>query len=409
MSSDHPKAQNRIFLNRGIEPLLRNKWLFYAICNAHKILKPYIPPTTIATLNTLGSSINPEELMQERLIFKPSNSSGGKGVAVLPASFATEDEFNTHLSELVAKGTQDREIRSKILGEGFEQNQVFLLQKYLHSGSKSKPISTPVIRIYAFVLWDNTTKKLLISIDNKAAYQHIRKDQEKNGDFTLENNDHLIYRISEEEVEQLRKFLKDFFTTLLCRQNRIHYQHWEYLAKQYIKENHSLNDERRLSILSQFVDALYWERRHTSNRLSHYQCFLLNRFVECYKAKDFDKYRETQFVQTMQAAFNLMLGYNFQPYRDERYYPLQNVAKSYRSLTLFAAPKLGIDAKAIKNYIDSNFSHLKDYQTTDKHHLDSYTKLIFEHLSHEDLSAISATSQGLLEKVDNYARNVVPR
>lgn len=292
-----PAAATTLFFNRGIEALCAGKWLFYEFCNAHPHLKAYIPTSRLLTLNTLSSKFNLKELEKQRLLFKPRGGTKGEGIELLPESFGSEEEFTAYLTALTKKDatTNNRpQERSQLFGDNFYENQGIILQDYIHTGTVSKPISAPVIRIYAAVVWDYATKKLLISVDNGAAYQHARIDQQKNDDFTLDNNQHTAFKMKKNDAcyLQLREFLTDFFTTMIAGQSKIHYRHWEVLAKQYIKAHHQQSTKNSMAVITHFAEALYAEQLYYTNRLSHYQCFLLQSFIKCYiKGGDVSRYK----------------------------------------------------------------------------------------------------------------------
>jgi hypothetical protein len=401
-----PQApQNILLLNRGLAPLLEFKGLFNAFCNTNKKLKTYVPPTQLITLSTLGT-IDLEKLQAQRTLFKPFAMAKGKGISLLPESFTSEEQLQAYLKKTVIHSNaivNDPSVRVLKAGSSEGElypHQVFLLQNYLHQGPKSEPKSLPTIRIYASVIWDHAQKKLIIKIVSAAAYQHIRIDQDKDNDFTLENNRHIPYEVKKSEEIQLTVFLSDFFRTLIAGQHKINYRVWEQLAKQYIKEHQVLGAEARLNILAQFVNALHLEQKYLGNRLSHYQCFILNRFFECYKSKDDRIYAKTSFEDYLKMAV-VNLNTSMAPYQGEMLNPIHSVMESYHSLSLFATGKSDSDAENVD--LAPEFAN-----TTKEHQLDKFTKSVLDHLSHEDISAFSACSTDTLDKVEKYARNFMP-
>ncbi|MEO8402253.1 MAG: hypothetical protein ABI597_10765 [Gammaproteobacteria bacterium] len=379
------KSDSTILVNRGIEAKARAKWLFYATCNENPTLRNYIPRTIIATLNTVDTVFKVEELQNKRFIFKPGDMSRGDGIVLIPETLDSQGKLLEHLTAAcLALPVKDH-----------FKNRPFLIQEYLHDGSASCPKSKPVIRVYAAVVWDHSKSKLFISIDTQAAYQHVRINQ-AGSDFTLSNNKHEPCNI-EGIKSQVNNFLRDFFTFVIAQQVKITHRSWENLAKKYIRDHRNMTDEERLMVLSQFAMAVSQEQRFTENRLSHYQCFVLEEFVECYKARDAKLSVDNGLAQFITNAFGLLAKYNLFPYASEKNYPLHSVIKSYEKIVISTLPERFAQGFQFAMKV------VKDQKST-KPYLMGAGITFFDYLAREDIDALSATSSGCLSLVAGYAR-----
>lgn len=423
ITQESPAAATTLFFNRGIEALCAGKWLFYEFCKAHPHLKAYIPNSRLLTLNTLKDEFDLNELKKQRLLFKPVGGSKGEGIKLLPETFKSDKELEAYLTDQTIKSTDKFDERSKLFGEDFYKNQGFILQDYIYTGPASKPISVPVIRVYAAVVWDFASKQLLISMDHGAAYQHTRINQQKDNDFTLDNNQHIPFKMLTEDAcyQQLHKFLKDFFSTIIASQSTVHYRHWEGLAKQYIKNHQQQSSKDNMALITHFAEALYQEQLYSTRRLSHYQCFLLQNFIKCYiNGKDIEQYKNNQLSQLLTQAYLLVARTSLVPYLDEEKYPLHEV---FARLIDFVS--IGVTETVRASFIETihslNLKQAKDLYLTMRRvekesgleqkpdnppSINENSYCFFDYLAHEDISSYSAVSKRHLSRVDNYANRL---
>lgn len=367
--------------NRGIEGLCRMKWLFYSICNSHQTLRKYLPKTFIATLASLSDAFDISKLRTEEFLFKPADMAGGNGIMKLPQSLKTNEQLKEYLENKSSLKTVDGRFKTHV---------PFILQNYHHTNG----LSNPVIRIYAAVVVDATgsISTVFVSIDEKAAYQHIRIKQDPN-DFTLHNNKHVPCQIADIK-DQLQEFLSAFFNTILMGQRRITYRQWEILAKHYIRSYQTMTEGQRLLTISQVAMAINNEQRFTENRLTHYQCFILDAFLECYTKGDAQICANTGLAFLVTNAFAVLAQRNLALYTQEAHYPLHNIINKYLDI-LQAVPHSSAKQlepckavlKNVKRVVPLKFGR---------------TISPFDCLSKEDLEALSVVSTKQLRMVAGF-------
>jgi hypothetical protein len=374
--------------NRGIEPLCRFKSHFYALCNEYPKLKNYIPETFIGTLATLKVAFKLDKLKENPYLFKPADMTGGLGIHQLPSSL---NDYNS----------LEQFLKNKIVTPQnmFKQHSLFMLQKYLFHGEKNKPVSKPVIRLYAAVVVNFTGGKpeLTIIIDSNTAYQHKRIEQNAY-DFTLINNTHSVCDISALEID-IKNFLNELFTTLAAGQQKITHKMWEKAAKEYIQKHALMQTEQRLLVLSKFALFLLQEQRFTNNKLSHYQCFLLQALLECYKERDAELYANSDFRGFLTNSMIMLIRQNLIPYVEDELYPLHTVCRDYHAINT----KLGIN-KSIANSleIEAPFGRCKTVPRIQPSNISSSS--FFNYLTASDLTNYAAVCKTHLNHVAAYAR-----
>jgi len=307
--------------NFGLEAMCRMKWLFYYFCSQSPELSRYIPETSIVTLATLETA---RKNFQQLYLFKPVDMAGGNGILLIPSDISSNETLHSFLiAESYIK---------KTIPEQMQMHYPFLIQRYLHDVENGKPKSKSVIRIYAAVslTFENAIPSILIFIDDKAAYQHIRKQQTAN-DFTGENNRHEPYTITEIVKAQLKSFLDNFFRALFDSTDKITYRCWENIAKTYLRNFTQLNEKQRLLLISQFSLALLQEQRFTSNMLTARQCFALEKFIgHFFKSGDATSF--SPILTLLTNSFCMLIMHNFTLHKQEVNYSLGKIMLTYSSL-----------------------------------------------------------------------------
>jgi len=367
--------------NQGLEAIFGMKWIFYGICNENPRLTSFIPETHIETLETVDTTFDLRNLHEHLFLIKPSHMARGEGISLLPqldsgaslkAHIVKQDFLKHHNSD-------------------FSPHEAFIIQKYCYSGPQSKPISKPVIRVYAAVILEGSNLK--ISIDSKAAYQHIRIMQSEN-DFTLENNNHVPCDI-EHLKGQIQHFLKSFFQEMLGGQSKLNFRYWEILAKKYIRHADQLNKAQRTRLIGHFALALLQEQRFTQNKLSHYQCFLLEAFLERFQKEDAAHNIENKLIHFLLNAFLMVAQQNLQPYIDDIRYPLHSVMDILHRLLEKTDLMTAMQMK--------QFTQHKPIKSISPRLFDK-TGSFMDFCTKEDLEALSKTSKTHLSLVAGYAR-----
>lgn len=397
--ASHAGSENTI-PNRGIEALLRMKWLFYSICNETPQLKKYIPNTIVATLKTLDSVFPISEQNDKLFLFKPAEFACGNGIVLLPQKMKTQNELKSFVENQSC-------LEEKTLPE-LKWHRPFLIQEYLYDESSSGPVSRPVIRVYAALVWDTSKEKpkLSIAIDVLSAYRHIRK-QQKPDDFTLANNIHERCDITGIK-SQITIFLRDFFRYILLEQRKVSYKYWEISLKRYIENSGVLDSQQRLLLISKIAMAMMMEQRFTENRLSYYQCFLLERFIEIYKDRDAVESNLNRMEKCLTNAMKVIIKQNLLSYvKDENYY-LHKVVRNYFGIL----PESEIEAEnKFKIAVMNKFKDVKRVESGGgKASIFDYAKgmkrrvSFFDYCNHEEIDAFSAVSKGSLGVVAGYAR-----
>lgn len=250
--------QNGIFFNRNIEVFCQQKWLFYVFCNQNPSLSHYIPQTIITTVPTFDAqAVKP----MGQVLFKPPSLAKGRGIVKI-------DPANAQISQRLF------ELRAQHVSPTNTHNP-FVLQQYL---CDEKNNSLPVCRVYVAVtieIENGNPKKITPYIDVKSVTTHKRREQ-KNDDFTVENNTSEVHVVSTGEQELIRTFLIDFCRQVFIGEKRVStYQCWIGFAKQYVRrcQPSHLGEPRavkqRLALVSQLLAALGSERCYQTDIFLH--------------------------------------------------------------------------------------------------------------------------------------------
>lgn len=375
-----------VMINRGIKPMCDMKWLFYSFCNNHSNLRKYIPDTQIVTLETLAVGF--KEKPDKNYLLKPRDWSEGQGVMQIPRGLS----ITTLRHYLATSSFLPKE-------KPWANNKPFVIQEYLTNNEDESKL---VIRVYAAVTVSaasDNTSRLTIHIASKAASGHVRIKQDPN-DFTINNNKHNRCDISD-VVNKIENFLNDFFNTALNKQKKINYKEWEFLAKKYIRNHNEMKPAERKLLLSQFIMALLQEQRFTRNKLSCYECFILDKFLQCYKAQDFELYQNNkEFLEYFHNSIVMLTRMNLIPFvnTDNEYY-LNKVISSYCDI-LTQVP-------TIKSYCDSLKKDTKDVTPVEPSESDILNR-VFGYLNKEDLESLCNTSPNLRQLVAGYVSAFSP-
>jgi hypothetical protein len=368
------------FPNRGIESQILFKWFFNAICNENSALRKFVPETTIATLASVEAVFEIEKLQAATYLFKPYGKCGGVGVKKIPPvpSFGELKHWLNYQIEHPQ--------------EPIFTHTPFLLQKYLERVDNNIKKPLPVIRIFVAVAWDYQRRELSIYPATELAYEHNRIHDNDN-DFTLGNNTHNTCQAN--HLKQLiAGFFKHFFSYLLAGRSKVTYKYWEVVAKRYIQNHKKMPASVRMHLLGIFVVALALEQEFTNNRLTHYQCFILQALLECYQKSDMQAALQNQLAQIMVDGFLVLLNHNLNSYATDLRYPLHTVLMDFHKIhDLRGCPARFFPMiKKIQNVPTVSF-----FKT-------SRGPTYLDYCDRQDINDFSATSRDNLKKVATYAR-----
>ena len=207
--------------------------------------------------------------------------------------------------------------------EGFLAHFPFLMQQFLKDSE--------INRVFALVIVDRQTGEIQVAIDQKNSYGSRLKAKTNN--FESEKNKEYFSRpVTNSERNQLGKFIQLFFKRLLNSYALTHFKYWEILAKKYIDESDSLSPVNRLWLITHFAWAAVHQQRFTENKLSLYQCFILEGFLRCYVARG-DSIRFQFITPVLANAMRSIINYNIIDYMRENYqYRANEVLKVFMSV-----------------------------------------------------------------------------
>ncbi len=294
-------------LNIGIESMAYFKWLFYAFCQLHSELKPYVPQTHVLTLSSLDSI--PIQQLRTTPLFKPIHLTLGQGVRLIsPDELKDSEKLHQTLQHCQIKPPQPQ----------FLAHFPFLMQQFLGFDKQ-------ITRVFALVIVDPDTGKIRIAIDQKNSYRSRLKNSQNN--FETKNKEYVTQAVTDAEKERLRNFIQLFFRRLFITYGFTNFRYWQILARTYIDHHHSLIPSARLGVISQFCWAVVQQQRYTANKLSLYQCFVLEGFLRCYTERG-DSRRFKSIEPSLVNALKLLFHFNIFKYRNEKNYHANEVLKA---------------------------------------------------------------------------------
>ena len=313
-ASLHPTSG---MINVGIESFSVAKWLFYSFCGLHSELNHYIPKTTVLTLDSLKAL--PIEELKTTPLFKPADQSRGKGVRLFTADETKNfQNLNHSLNSCFI-------VNSPL--SPFRRHYPFILQKFLGH-------NLVVTRVFALVIVDMISKKIQISIDGKNSFRETLIEEKKYDCFELANKNFQSQALSAIEKQPLKKFLRAFFHRLLDFYSMTEYRYWEILAKQYINSYDILTQAQRQLLLSKLSLAFSQQQRFTQNKLSFYQCLILEGFIKCFLANNDAKIFRNSLNAFLINGIGILCKCNFDRYADHKNYRLTEGVRAFAELCL---------------------------------------------------------------------------